>query len=876
MKRKLTAILLFIILILSATGSIVWAEPASSATEAAGNEVQLTLLMPETYEQYLKLTAPTDFALNEKYIAIADKTTGQSASIYILDRAGNVYKTFTFNTPNSITSLNFYSDSGKDYLFFIVPSNLVYYLDLSVENLTGTEQLLGEIAPSVMLIHGNEIFYSKTTEGSSSLFHATLDGLTVGNETDILNGGTLQTGNARFSLYEGQVYVSEGNKVYKCYADHIDKTTTAAITYDSIEQFAMIGQNQVLYSNSGNLLYYSNETQSIANSCSVIKYYEGKIYVIYSDGISGFNASAKEFDDYRIDQYASTENRIGQDAKDVSLWGNRLVITDQTNRRVLIYDKTNMQTPYAVVDGIEFGQIVCAGMDTFAVSDTSQILIYDYSGNLKVTLAKSLFDSVIHGIAYSYGNYYIVGEGNRNAYIFPETGTDSTQLKDGVNLQTTACTSVTADIFGNLYVLQGTSVYQYTAETFGKSFSGNHICTFSEPPAKILCDYVGNIYACTEDSILRYSVSDQKITDYDIGTELNALVYNNGASSLASFALSFENSEIYILSDGFIAKTESFSIASLNNLSAEQAYERIFVSGTDKNSAENTLIRVNAGCVGIRLDLSSFTKDSSVLPCRDYSRFSDGGKIGVVLAETDYGAIVLFHELHENDKNPITNRSYEIYLLPKGSNYESLGTQYYTPKETNSMATVSNDVGLYKYPAMHKFRTNSEGTAEILGKIRDLKQGTQVFVLGELNPGSGILDAGSYSFILVKTDSGDLYGFVPTSYLIQTGESATGEGSFVFRNLIDGATVTLYKNTDTLVLQNSERLQVYGTANENDLIFVAYVDANGNIYTGWIEEALLEKEDSSIIAVLVIVPLVSAVVLFSVCYLILRKQPTLQ
>ena len=68
----------------------------------------------------------------------------------------------------------------------------------------------------------------------------------------------------------------------------------------------------------------------------------------------------------------------------------------------------------------------------------------------------------------------------------------------------------------------------------------------------------------------------------------------------------------------------------------------------------------------------------------------------------------------------------------------------------------------------------------------------------------------------------------------------------------------------------------YGTANESDLIFVAYVDANGNIYTGWIEEALLEKEDSSIIAVLVIVPLVSAVVLFSVCYLILRKQPTLQ
>lgn len=299
MKRKLTAIVLFIILILSTAGSVVWAEPASLATEE--NQTQLGLLLPESYEQYLKLTAPTDFALSEKYIAVADKTTGQTASIYILDRTGNVYKTFTFNTPNSITSLNFYSDGGTDYLFFIVPSNQVYYLDLSAESLTGTEQLLSGLAPSVMLINGNEIFYSKTTEGSSSLFHATLNGLAVENETDILKGGTLQTGNARFSLYEGQVYVSENNKVYKCFADHIDTTTTAAITYDSIEQFAMIGLNEVLYTNSGNLLYYSNETQSISNSCSVIKYYEGKIYVIHSDGISGFNAATKSFNDYRID-----------------------------------------------------------------------------------------------------------------------------------------------------------------------------------------------------------------------------------------------------------------------------------------------------------------------------------------------------------------------------------------------------------------------------------------------------------------------------------------------------------------------------------------------------------------------------------------------
>lgn len=872
MKRKLTAIVLFIILILSTAGSVVWAEPASLATEE--NQTQLGLLLPESYEQYLKLTAPTDFALSAKYIAVADKTTGQTASIYILDRTGNVYKTFTFSTPNSITSLNFYSDGGTDYLFFVVPSNQVYYLDLSAENLTGTEQLLSGLAPSVMLINGNEIFYSKTTEGSSSLFHATLNGLAVENETDILKGATLQTGNARFSLYNGQVYVSENKAIHKCNAEGIEAVMEVN---NPIEQFAMIGENQILYSDAWNDLYYNNNTNMIQTNCSVIKYYQGKVYVIYRDGISGIDVTQdkQEFNDYRIGKYSNTENRIGQDAKDISLWGNRLVIADQANRRVLIYDKTNAQSPYAVIEGVEFGQIVCAGKDTFAVSDTSQVLIYNYDGTLKATLAKSLFDSVIHSIAYSYGNYYIVGEGNRNAYVFAETGTDSSALKGGVNLQSAACTSITADIFGNLYVLQGASVYRYTTDTFGEGVTGEHICTFSEPPVKILCDYVGNIYACTADSILRYNVADQKITDFEIGTELNALVYNNGASSAVSIALSFENSEMYILSDGFIAKTESFGIASINNLSAEQTFEKIFVNGTDQNTADNTLVRAHKNCVGIRLDFSAFTKDSSVLPCGDYMRFSEE-KTGTLLAETDDGVVVLFHDLQENDTNPITNRSYEIYLLPKGSDYESLGTQYYTQKGTNFRATVSNDVGLYKYPAMYKFRTNSEGTAEILGKIADLKQGTQVFVLGELNPGSDVLDAGSYSFILLKTDSGDLYGFVPTAYLIQTGEGATAEGSFVFRNLIEGATVTLYKNTDTLLLQNRERLQVYGEANESNLIFVAYVDADGNTYTGWIEESLLEKEDSSIIAVLVIVPLVSAVVLFSVCYLILRKQPTLQ
>ena len=51
---------------------------------------------------------------------------------------------------------------------------------------------------------------------------------------------------------------------------------------------------------------------------------------------------------------------------------------------------------------------------------------------------------------------------------------------------------------------------------------------------------------------------------------------------------------------------------------------------------------------------------------------------------------------------------------------------------------------------------------------------------------------------------------------------------------------------------------------------------DGTVYGGWIDESKLYEATPSIISVLVVVTVVTAVVLLSVCYLLLRKQPTLQ
>ena len=65
---------------------------ADAAADAEA-EAELELFLPESYEQYLELENPSDFAISKNYIAVADRTTGNTDSvIYICDRTQRSYK----------------------------------------------------------------------------------------------------------------------------------------------------------------------------------------------------------------------------------------------------------------------------------------------------------------------------------------------------------------------------------------------------------------------------------------------------------------------------------------------------------------------------------------------------------------------------------------------------------------------------------------------------------------------------------------------------------------------------------------------------------------------------------------------------------------
>ena len=174
------------------------------------------------------------------------------------------------------------------------------------------------------------------------------------------------------------------------------------------------------------------------------------------------------------------------------------------------------------------------------------------------------------------------------------------------------------------------------------------------------------------------------------------------------------------------------------------------------------------------------------------------------------------------------------------------------------------------------------GDAAYLAYRLELAKNTRVTVLGTVSlpapTTGGWLDA-DYCFVSYSADGQTVYGFVPASYLNASPSSGiTGSGSaeITYRHIAEGESVTLYDDAENArVFENEELLTVYGEADENGLVFVRYT-ADGISYSGWIEEALLAEASDFGIWVLVAVTIVTAAVLASACYLVLRKPPVME
>ena len=866
MKKSILAIILSIGLLAAQCGAFsAYAQEDGTAaqTDAAAT---YELFLPETYEQYLELEAPSDIALSEDYIAIADQPRSGNSVIYVYQKNQAQYVCYQHDNNNAISGLNFYyAADGSVYLFFFGAIGTVSWLNCGDVSQSGTAKTT--IRPYSMIICNEDIYYTQANDTYSDVYHAKIEQTDGGFniETPAMPLQSNLSGNSAFSEYNGTVYLANGKDIYICSATKL--SPWYSLSLNSVSSFAITATNekQIVYIGAENMYVNDDPNKTFLGEFSVVKLFDGMIYVIEKDKVRRFDLSTSSFTEYMIGKFSDYSNRLNN-AQDISSYGNKTVIADHGNKRVSVYSEGFTLYPMQYP-----AEIVCAGENYFLAVAGSVAYLYDYEEPSQAAKTFNL-DSAAVGVAYSFGKFYIVTTSGSNTY---EIDTDSLTVTGSGTPNITSPLNLTADLYGNLYVLTANGqVNRYTRDQFlsKTTASSELVAQFGDGVHDLFVDYSGTVYAASDNAIYVGSAS------LKIDAKLSEAVYSGSQKAVEAFAFEQEYGTLCILSDGFVVKTDLGENApkSLKNISAEGLYDTIH-SAANEQSAQGLYVTVPAGSTLLSLNAQTMDENARVIAYSDYFKL-DADRAGIRIAELNgAGTVVAFFEYvpeqkpnGESEYSP-TQRNYSLCLVLGDVDEQSVGGAF--NDITDFTGYTTNQVGLYRFPTMSLGKQNNPVTTQTLSKNQ------AVTVLAKLN---GNVDGGSAAYGLdsdyyfVKTQDG-AYGFVPARYVLPYNPAPGGSTDFSYRDLAKGKSVTLYAEDGTpLTLSNREQLKVYGTADENGMIYAEYTDTNGTLYSGYIEESALYRARESVVIVLVAVTLVTAAVLASVCYLILRKQPTLQ
>ncbi len=908
MKRALKALITILCaLALACSGTAVFAQ--NGADEAGGYTDAVSafadaeqsaraektetweLFLPSSSEQFLPLASPNDVAFGDNYIAVADGNV-----IYVYDRAAGRYNSYTGTAGDTYSSLCFYGE----FLLFVPNGSSAFsirYIDCSAAEsgvYTSTNTLNDQNTEAVtctqFILNGDTLYYARFLGNTVNVYSGTISSaggsLAANTSGTALGGETLSdiSINPYFSNYGGTTYLSAQRTIYT-----VGTSVTTAFTTDyDVSSFAITGTD--LYytsSDSARPLYKKTlsgqqndeRLQAFSNISSIFPY-NGALYFSVTGSnpaVRQFSLETKSYTGYEIAQYSSGERRLGRNADSLSLYGGRLVIADPANARVLLADTMTQEVRPVTVEGFSGSFSVTAGEKDFLVTDGSSVALYGYDGQRVLSLDYTSFNGTVVDGTYSYGSYYLVSSTGAT-YRLTEEGI-------GANGQlSSAPAAIAADINGDIWALSASSgtAYRYTEENFlsQNGATETNPVLFGTGTLDILVDYEGTVYGLTEGSVLVGGATDARQLDLS-----SYVSYADDATAVA-FAFGFTTDEAYVLTDaGFLVKW-SGGIASLDTIDENGAYSALTGALTDENGGadayDDLLVTVSADAVLVSLDESALTAEN-YLPAAGYARAGEA-RVGVKvtdIADPDggntIGTLVALYEYLPGSGAQGSQHTYSLCLV-LGEGAQPLASSEYYTDTAGYAGYTTNAVGLYNLPLMRQ-----SGDTAYLAYRLELAKNTRVTVLGTVSlpaptTGGYGLDA-DYCFVSYSADGQTVYGFVPASYLNASPSSGiTGSGSaeITYRHIAEGESVTLYDDAENArVFENEELLTVYGEADENGLVFVRYT-ADGISYSGWIEEALLAEASDFGIWVLVAVTIVTAAVLASACYLVLRKPPVME
>ena len=740
-------------------------------------------------------------------------------NLYVYAREnGSEYKLYTLSSGN-IAKIGFHGDD----LYFVVRDSDASIRFYRYDYATGSARDMG-FNCSTFLIVGDTL-YSATVAGSSTTFAART--LTADGAGEAQTLGELSTSTEPYLAYAG-------GTLYCCVNDRIYTPRADTGKFDADDPGEYLGEsaqtaNVTSVCSDGTSLYFSSTaglfrrgtgsdgtvTQlSDASGLSDMSFHGSALYCIEGKSVREITVAGDSaaFTSYEITSASDSENRLSG-AIDMARAGNLLVTADAGNSRVSVY---NFQTQsYSVIPCAEAPSIVATDGETIAYASGTNIYTCAY-GDTQFTQAdldSSLLQD-ISGLACVYGTVYYVTENGMRGSV------------GGTMVSSTgAPTGLATDLYGNLYVTYSgsTEARKFTEAEFtaaGAEGTGTGV-TVPGGATSLEADYQGNLYYLSGGVLYRNGEPFATVSDSDfIWTQ------DGSAQNAVSFALGFEDDEVYFNFGNYLVKSNAGTLADIPTLS------EIAVGGardeTFAHHAEDRLlVTVPAGTVGISTDLTALRDEGGeTFPYRSYARAAEERQ-GVFLAETDGWSLVLFAE---------GDGTYTAGLYPSSSLAFTDASEYYTASEPTLTRYVSSSVSVYYAPCLESALAQ-----------RQLPRGTQVTLIGTVQTAEF-----TYALVEFSDDARTTArGYVPASYLTSIPADLSSGENYTLVYLKSSDEGILFTAADGSELLVTERVQVRLYDN-GDGTYTARL-ADDLSYSATITDDMIDDGNAEVIRIVLIV-----------------------
>jgi len=771
MKRTKATIFALAAAVLFSGGAALPALQGAAAEEQPTQIVEIgkentALFLPDGYEQYLPLVAPTDAAFSKHYIAVADGDT-----LYVYDKAAKRYASYKHSSE--ITKLQF----SQDERLFFADRVSITINELSAESLNrlSAQQaaIPGDGLVTAHSLPGGTFYIANSTlycvavvSTATTVYSCPLTAL--GQENMVEVGVIDQNITPNLTYADGTLYCAVNEKVY--FTNTTGKFAEQAFTLTSATNYGKITSvcffdGYFYYTASGGFTenekgekvptdgLYRSSSRIGSSSEAADRVAEGKLFnslVVYGDslycvkGKSVLQTAFKEdgsayFTGYELCDSSSSVNRLG-DGVATARAKDLLVIADKSNLRLSVYDFT--ERTYSSIPVDYTPSLVATDGEKILSSDEHSV--YEYTREGEFLSEKAVSQMTITGVACVYGTGYFVTENGGFGMV---DGEETLPVFHGGG----SVGGLAADVYGNLYVgfeSDGT-VVKYTESEFMNAESRGTTIDYKLPNgfSNLSSDFEGNLY-CLSDGVL-YRNGEKFATLNSEGC-----VFRKTEAPLRAYALGFEDNTVYFLYDNFILATNALRFPTLSTIPTEGIENTLYAV-----QGEPCFVNISKGAVGFKTDLGELkpqTKSGEGVsfPFESYFRSEESTK-GILLSETsEYKLVALFGK----------DRKYTANLFKSEFCEEVDRAEFW--KDGEGTLYLTSEVSTCFFPCMMNALRGDR-----------LERATEVSLVGTVAAG----DTSEYAYALIEYTVGKnvQMGYVPLSYLTKVTPKPENETFYV-------------------------------------------------------------------------------------------------